>query len=189
MIVPVLAVGIGAIGLLGAISSVRFAVSSLFYRQARFVRHAGGGDYLARASKLAQTAYKMDEWNHPFWSWLSDGLVTAYGTSGDPDILAGAALWSKRGLAANSYGWRLSVTRAKVLAETSPDEAVRFWERYVEWHYWEPFNHAYLAELHARAGDTGRALHVLRRIEGMPYHEQARQIVTQWAGHQRSAGP
>ncbi len=187
--VQALAVAIGVIGLWGAIASVRFTFSSLVYRHARFARHSGGEGAVRRAAELAQSAYRIDPDNHPFWSWLSDGLVAAYGASGDPDMLAGAALWSERGLAANRFGWRINVTRAKVLAEKSPDEAVRFWGLYVDWHYWEPFNHAYLAELHARAGDTGSALHVLRRIEGLPYHKQTLQIVTQWAGHQRSAIP
>lgn len=171
---------VGIVGLVGVFQSARFAVSSALYRQARYGEYVGGERREVRALGLANAAYRLDPENHNFWSWLADRLAGAYEADRNPEMKAGAALWAERGLAVNRYGWRVNVVHTKVLAETAPGDALLFWSRYVDWHYWEPFNHAYLSELNARTGDFSKALEVLRRIEGMPYHEETQRIVMEW---------
>jgi hypothetical protein len=175
-----LGVLLGLVGLVGVLQSARFMVSSGIYGWVRYggcTRESGGE---LRAVEMAEVAYRLDRGNHHFWAWLADRLATAYEADRNPGMKADAMRWVDRGLAANPYGWRLNVVKAKLLSDMSPSDAVLFWTRYVEWHYWEPFNQAYLAELSARAGDFGNALEVLRRIEGMPYHQQTSQIVMEW---------
>jgi hypothetical protein len=71
--------------------------------------------------------------------------------------------------------------RARLIAEKDPDAAVAYWQEYVDWHYWEPFNHCALAEFHAIAGNFTEAFKALELIKGMEYYDEGlRRINERW---------
>ncbi|MBN1670658.1 MAG: hypothetical protein JXR37_06480 [Kiritimatiellae bacterium] len=88
-----------------------------------------------------------------------------------------AELWCDRGLALNPYQRKLNRLKAHLLLRQDPEAAVRHWRRYVEWAFWQPDHHAFLAMLLARAGEFAQAERALDWAGGSRYHDLARKVV------------
>jgi len=88
-----------------------------------------------------------------------------------------AQVWCDRGLAQNPYKSQLRRLKTRLLWTESPTQAIAYWEAYTQWHYWEPYNHATLAELYAQAGRFAEAERTLSRIKAFPAYEAARNTV------------
>jgi len=86
-------------------------------------------------------------------------------------------LWCERGLAQNRYKSQLIRLKTRFLWEDSPSQAIAYWRAFTEWQFWEPYNHATLAELYARYGNFEKAEQSLRWIEGDPSYGEARKVV------------
>ena len=87
-----------------------------------------------------------------------------------PGVVQIAERWCERGLALNPKQRDLRVIHARLLARTSIDDAVRSWNAYVDWHFWDAYNHAVCVELYAQKGDIRRAVESLRWVEGSPHY-------------------
>lgn len=92
---------------------------------------------------------------------------------GQDDRLLKAALWCDRGLKQNFHKSQLRLLKTRLLARTSLDDAIVFWEEYVQWHFWEPYNHAVLAEMYAKRGDFSKAAQSLQWLKGTKHYPDA----------------
>lgn len=155
--------------------------------------YAGRAAWAARLSYRAQHGFPQPDveqildWSqrafslYPYNYYLSIfAAETAYYRAGDvreaarTERLRRAQLWCDRGLEQNGYKSQLRRLKTRFLWEESPAEAIGYWEAYTDWHYWEPYNHATLAELYAKAGDfekAGRELNVIANFPG--FHAEA----------------
>lgn len=88
-----------------------------------------------------------------------------------------ARLWCDRGLAQNVYKSQLRRLKTRFLWEESPMTAIAYWEAYTDWQFWEPYNHATLAELYARAGEMEKAERSLKWVEGDSSYAQVKETV------------
>lgn len=85
-----------------------------------------------------------------------------------------AEQWCNEGLRLNPFKRQLNLLKARLLADRSLPEAITFWERYVQWHFWDPFNHRIRVELYARKGDFAAALEALEWTRDSVQYERAR---------------
>lgn len=147
-------------------------------------------DQPARALELAERAHARYPLNFYLCSWA--GEVAYYGDWGADAPAAPvrrelARRWCERGLALNGWYRPLRLLEARLAADVSLPEAIRLWESYVDWQFWDPYNHAVLAEFYSRGGRYEQALEALTWVRGSPYEEAARRQVQQaWADEIRS---
>lgn len=89
-----------------------------------------------------------------------------------------ARFWCDRGLAQNVYKSQLRRLKTRFIWMESPLKAVEYWKTYTDWQFWEPYNHATLAELYARIGEFDKAEQSLKWVEVDPSsYKDARQAV------------
>lgn len=100
---------------------------------------------------------------------------------GEDARLAKSELWCDRGLAQNFHKSQLRLLKTRILARHSIDEAILFWRDYVEWQFWEPYNHAVLAEMYLERGDFAEASKSLQWVKGtVHYPESVRKFNEAW---------
>ena len=81
--------------------------------------------------------------------------------------------WCDKGLKANSYRMQLHRLKTCLMARSSIPDAARYWERCVDWQFWEPANQALLVELYARTGQYEKAVDSLILIKESSYYAEA----------------
>lgn len=161
------------------------------------VIHAGRASFAARLSYKAQysvppasveqvvewcrRAYSLYPWNYYLSIFTAEA---AYYRAGDvvgearERRLSQARLWCERGLSQNVYKSQLRRLKTRFMWDDSPLKAIEYWKAYTDWQFWEPYNHATLAELYARAGEFGLAEQSLKWVEIDPAaHAEARLAV------------
>lgn len=89
-----------------------------------------------------------------------------------------AEWWCDRGLRLHPRRRELQYLKARLLSHRDVPAAARQWEAYVDWHYWEPANHVFLAELYAQAGDREKTQSTLALLKVRPrdYKEAQRRL-------------
>lgn len=125
----------------------------------------------------SQRAYVLYPYNYYLSIFAAE---TAYYRAGDvrgearEERLRMAQLWCERGLEQNRYKSQLRRLKTRFLWEESPAKAIAYWEAYTDWHFWEPYNHATLAEMYAKAGEFEKADLELKLISAFPgFHDEA----------------
>jgi len=105
----------------------------------------------------------------------------------DEELWRQARFWCERGLAQNPWRSSLRWLKTRLLWREAPAEAIRYWEQFTDWNFWEPWNHAVLAELYARAGAFEKADEALYWARGAPNYEDVRRAVLEEARRQAAA--
>lgn len=105
-------------------------------------------------------------------------------TPPDGELWRQAWLWCERGLAQNPWRSSLRWLKTRLLWREAPQEAIRYWEQFTDWNFWEPWNHAVLAELYAKVGEFEKADEALFWARGAPNYEDARRAVLEEARRQ-----
>lgn len=97
-------------------------------------------------------------------------------------LYAASERWCRTGLRQNNYDRSLRLRWAALLAREDVHAAIAYMETFLEWQFWDPWNHAVLAELYARAGELDAAQRALYwvRTDGR-YIKQARRMVDEGA--------
>ena len=158
----------------GAVHGVRAAGAFADYHRAKW---GSGKDRPELALDLCARARSQYPWNYRACEFAAD---TALDTAGqrrgeEQDLwLERAEEWSEDGLRLNPYDGDLRLVKTRVLETASLREALDYWKTYVDWEYWDPFNHAVLADLYARAGDLVGARHSHPLVKGSVYYEWTR---------------
>ena len=154
---------------------LRAGIAQSLYFKAKF-----GGDRgdLQRIVKHCETSWRLYPYNYYFPMWTAENAY--YGWESDDDAkgrLETARRWCDAGIELNVYRSALRLLKTRLLRTVSLGQATAYWEEYVDWNFWNPHNHAVLAELYAAGGAWGRAMQSLRWVRGSPYYEHARRSV------------
>lgn len=136
---------------------------------------------LSQALQLCHKAYQLYPHNYYFSILAAE---TAYWESEKSKVdrkrwLRESSLWCDRGLRQNVWKSQLRRLHVRLLWLESPHKAIRSWEEYTEWNFWEPYNHAVLAGMYAKAGDFEKAEAELLWTIGTAQAEGARREVEQ----------
>jgi hypothetical protein len=94
-----------------------------------------------------------------------------HGAAQRAHVLSEAERWCDLGLAQNPYSSALHVVKANLLAERDVSAAIVHWRAYVDWDYWNAYNHAFLGDLYCRAGRLEDAAAEVRLIQGTREHD------------------
>lgn len=124
---------------------------------------------------LCAKAYGWAPWNYYFSIAAAE---LAYRQSETATTNAAAwrrlsSLWCYRGLAQNPHKSQLVRLKTRLLWPDSPAQAIACWSVYTDWNFWEPYNHAVLAEMRAEAGDFELADRELDLIRAYPDYADA----------------
>ena len=125
-------------------------------------------------------AYALYPWNYYFSIFAAEAAYyQADEMRGEAraERLRQSRLWCDRGLSQNVYKSQLRRLKTRFLWEDSPSSAIAYWEAYTDWQFWEPYNHATLAEMYARVGEPGKAERSLKWVEGDASYAQVRETV------------
>ena len=165
-----------AVSLGGIIYGTRACMAHREYFVAKFGRDILSTEAIA---ERCERAHRLYPFNYYFAQWTAEQAYFGR-DSAESDSAARlriAACWCERGLALNRYKSPLRMLKTNLLRRDSVKAAVAYWEEYVEWNFWNPHNHAVLAELYSAQGRIGKALQSLRLVKGSEYYAQARHAV------------
>jgi tetratricopeptide (TPR) repeat protein len=174
----VIGVFLVGISVFGVWHGVRAWIAQYHYAQAKYGPYAGR---TAPILELCQRAFTLYPWNYYFSILAAE---QAYYTSGDvkgelrDERLRLARLWCDRGLTQNAWRSQLRRLHTRFLWERSPAEAIRYWKAHTAWQFWEPYNHAVLAEMYAQDGDFEEAEASLKWVAGDSSYERTRAFVS-----------
>lgn len=68
----------------------------------------------------------------------------------------------------NPYNSQLIYLHMRMLETESPKVALDYWQKFVDWYFWNDYNHSVLAELYAKSGMYEKAMNELRYLEKNP---------------------
>ena len=172
--------GLGAYGVVH--SAIALAAQSGHYavRLGILGAHPHGKVDSGAILKLSDRFHSWYPYDYRLCVWIGEGAF--YGWGGSPDthdgpLLDVASVWCERGLSMNPHSRSLRLLRTRVLELEAPSDAAAYWEDFVEWDFWDPFNHAVLAGLAARAGGFVKALRSLEMTRNSPYYDDTRKDI------------
>jgi tetratricopeptide (TPR) repeat protein len=176
-----LAAILAVLSVCGLVHGIRAALANTLYFQAKY-----GSEKDNPTAIFA--LYEQAHWWYPFnYNFCILAAETAYYSSFavDPKEAARrrllAARWCDTGLRLDFHKSQLRLLKTRLLATDSLPAAIRYWNDYVDWQYWEPYNHAVLVELYAQAGDFDKALESLALTKGSDsYNDASRKFVEIW---------
>lgn len=166
---------LAALCLICIVHGIRAGVAQGLYFRAKF---GSDREDLGRIVHGCKTACRLYPANYYFAMWTAE---TAYyrweADKGLDHALEAARKWCDAGLRVNHYRSSLRLLKMRLLRMDSTGEATTYWQEYVDWHFWNPHNHAVLAELYADSGRWGKAMQELRWVKGSPYYEHTRRTI------------
>ena len=159
------------LALAGTWYAVRVSRAQFDYHQLKHVQPPGP-DYVERTRAL----HKRYPRNYHLLAWATErAFDQAQTLEGDARLraLAETRQLCDWGLALNPYHLPFPIIHTALLSQDSLDAAIAYWETFVAWDYWNPYNHAYLVELYAADGRFGAASRSLRLIEHTSFSKDA----------------
>lgn len=181
--IGLLAVGIAlvAISAYGICYGVKAGTAQAIYHDAKY---GSAKDDVHAVLNRCEESHSLYPYNYYFSIWTGE---KAYYTSFDADkeearkLLAASERWCDIGLAQNFHNSQLRLLKTHLIERRSLPDAIKYWEAYVEWQFWEPHNHAVLAEMYAKAGNFEKAFEELEWVKGSKHHaETAKKIREAW---------
>ena len=174
----------GAVLLIGCMVGVVYSacagIGQAFYYSARYGPNREDTAHVLRAATLAMRVYPRN-----YYVCLQ-ACERAYSDSfrvsdqGERDRLRSLALaWCKRGLHLNFYNSSLRFRWVNILEKTDVAAALRVWENYVDWHFWNRHNQSVLVDLAARSGEFETAERALDLLEGSGYFGKSAVVLSE----------
>lgn len=162
-----------AVSVAGAIYAVRAGWSQHLYWRVKYGPERRDVDAVLR---LGATAHRLYPHNYNLCMWIAEHAPSRSGSD-----LAGAyglaEEWCDRGLSLNPYPRGLRFLKMCLLHRTSVADALAYWKEYVEWQFWEPYNHAVLVDLYVATGQLDEAERSLHWVKGSPHFKNAKQLL------------
>ena len=169
-----------AIAVFGGVQAVRAGWAQHLYWRVKYGDQRGDVDAILRKGSVAHGVYP---YNHNLCMWVAEHALSRAASVGTPagtdDPYALVQEWCERGLSLNPYPRRMRFIKMYLIRRISPEEALQYWNEYVEWQFWEPYNHAVLVDLYAACGQLVEAEDSLRWVEGSPHFPAAKQRLAQ----------
>jgi tetratricopeptide (TPR) repeat protein len=177
-----------AVSVYGVCYGVQAGIAQAMYHEAEWGDARNDYDRVLNRCEESRALYP---YNYNFSRWTAE---KAFFTSFDVDKneaekrLAAAERWCDIGLAQNFYDSHLRLLKARLIERQSLANAIKYWEAYVDWQFFDQFNHSILAEMYAKSGDFEKAFDSLEWTKGSPYHDEtAKKIKEAWYNDMKSS--
>ena len=156
----------------GAVHGIRAAIAQAIYHQAKY---GSAGDNPRGIFRRCETAHRFYPYNYHFCIWAAEEAFYSNFDLGEDEAAARletARFWCDMGLGLNFRHGELRLLKTWLLSMHSVAGAITYWEKYVDWEFWEPHNHAVLVELYAAGGEFGKAMESLKWVKGSEYYAE-----------------
>ena len=176
-----------ALAAASVVYGVRAALAQAWYREAKYGRAA---ENYERGLALCRRAFALYPFNYYMSIFVAERAYYSGESMSGPgaeERLWEARLWCERGLAQNRWDSQLRRLMTRFLLLESPVRAVQFWEEHTAWQFWEPYNHAVLAELYVRAGELDKAEKELFWAGGDPSVATTKELIQREREKQQEA--
>lgn len=156
----------------GIVHGSRGSLAAWDYYRAKYGAAAGNP---SRVMWLCGQSFQRYPWNYHVAILAGETARAMAGESaaeaaGWPALDGRLGDWCRLGLELNPYRIELRFMEAELLWDESPEKGIAAWESYVDWHFWNPANHALLADMYADAGRFEEAVRILDRfVPGAEY--------------------
>jgi hypothetical protein len=170
-------VALAAAAVWGMVQGARAAAAQRAYFTAKY--GLPSADY-ARIIGLCRRGYALYPHNYYGSILAAETAFRAFENRAGPDPETWrrqSRLWCERGLSQNPWRGQLRRLMTRFLWEEDPVGAAAYWETFTEWNFWEPENHALLADLYARLGVFDRADEALYWAQGSGSYDDVRKFV------------
>lgn len=162
----------------GMCHGVRAGLGQWLYYQSRYAPDKGNTAAILAKAHAAQRFYPYNYRLCEYAAQLADSAAAQSESPGRERLRAEARYWCERGLALNYYKRVLRDLMTDFLWQESPARAIRYWEEYTDWDFWEPYNHARLAEMYAKVGDWVLAERELNTwVDGSKYYDSTLEVI------------
>lgn len=156
----------------GIIYAIRVSIAQLIYHHNKFGTNASG--YVAHeVNTRCEDAYNFYKHNYYFSILAAEKAwyehINVSNDVKQKELLAFATKWCDIGLDQNKFRSQLRLLKARLLFKENPSQAINYWKEYVEWDFWYPYNHAFLAEMYIDNAEYEKALKTLELIR--PFEE------------------
>jgi len=162
-----------ALGIYGSHYAWRAARAHWLYHGAKFGRQS---DDVPAILGSIERAHRLYPHNYRYCIWAAEQAFFNHGEVDEEErerLWRAAESWTDVGLALNRFSGSLHLLRARQLERHDPAKAATSWAKYVNWHFWEPYNHAVLVDLYASMGDFDRATDELAWVKDSEHYEWA----------------
>ncbi|MCK5849630.1 MAG: hypothetical protein KAH23_01850 [Kiritimatiellae bacterium] len=166
------------IAVVGIFHGSRAAMAYTIYHDAKFSSVGAYGP--EAAARRSEDSYGFYAYNYYLCIWIAERCwYERYDSDGNESSrrVDLARVWCDRGLTLNKRKSQLRLLKTRLLARESLDEALVNWEDYVDWHFWEPYNHAVLVRYYAETGDFAGAVRSLKLIKGRKHYAEAHMAI------------
>jgi hypothetical protein len=163
-------------GCVGLVYSLRAHSAQWTYHDLKF---SGVAIHFEEADGRARDAQALYPFNYRLCDWMASQAWDRYDSASKTrsTALSDVGDWTGNAIALNPYPRSICEIRRKYLEETSLTEAIRYWSEFVEWSFWDPYNHAVLLELHVRTRNLDGALSEMKWVRNSPYAPRAVEFI------------
>lgn|GEM_PF-6269895 len=163
----------------GLFHSVRAASAHILYHSAKY--GAGARD-AKQALALCARSHALYKNNYHICLFAANTAYSASLNAAGAEagrLRAESEKWSGVGLGINRYNRDLNLAMLSVLCadKNRRGEAVVFWEKYTDWHYWDPFNQLVLLKMYAWSGRFNDAMNKAILLKGTVSEAEASAVV------------
>lgn len=161
------------LGLYGTHYGLRATRAYWLYHHAKY---GAGQERLPVIMRAIEQAHRFYPHNYRFCTWAAQRAYEARpGRDGEERerLTRASENWTDVGLALNRYSGPLHLLKARLIQSRDPAAAAAWWARYLEWHFWEPYNHAVLFDLYLDAGNLEKAAQSLDWLENTAHFASA----------------
>ena len=155
--------------------SARAGLSYLVYHHVKFTPPREY-DRPESAAMRCEAAHRFYPYNYYMCIWIAEKCwYERYDVDGSESAarVSLARRWCDSGVDLNRRKSQLRLLKTRLLARDSVRDAIAQWKDYVDWHFWEPYNHAVLVELYAQEGDYAGAMESLAWVKGSKHYAEA----------------
>lgn len=164
----------------GIVHGSRATAAQIIYKSVRYRDEKQSRRDPEAAERRAHVAYRLYPYNYYFCIWTAENCwyyrndETGHEV---PERVSLAQKWCNRGLELNERKSQLRLLKARLIARTSPAKGAEYWKEYVDWHFWDRYNHAALVELYADAGNLESAMEELKWVKGSKHYKHASSLL------------
>ena len=158
------------LGLFGVNYSINASRAQALYAQSRYSQQATELSPENIYSNYLH-AKKLYPWNFYFSAYTGETFFYSLSKYKGDDIVQHNEFIkdiASHGLKTNPYNTQLIYLNMRMLQLESPKLALEYWLLFVDWCFWNGYNHSVLAELYAKSGMYENALNELKYLEKSP---------------------
>lgn len=168
-----------AAGIYGVIYSVKATKAQVLYTLSRYSDKADSMSPEEIYSNY-KAAMKLYPYNFYFSAYAGEKFFYNFSNYSEDelkDIVENVKSIAEDGIKINPYNSQLVYLHMRMLERTSVAKALEYWKKYVDWVFWNDYNHSVLAELYAKNGMYDKAFDQLKFLERSKYLEHTRHVI------------